>query len=310
MELLEDSNSLLYDLDYLFVASGSDSRAYEVLARCGSSPKKTILFHFNERFIDPPDKTDSIYNYENFIDVISQEIFCEIKNPSSCLEEFIKNEFSQDAKIGIDISCFTKPYFYYIIKLLKVRFEITNIYIFYTEPKSYIFPNGLFNAFRTNSGPISVGEMLGYSGQEDGNSKRKLIILLGFDGDLSKEINEDVSPNDTIIVNGFPSYTPKCKDVSLIANEKLVNDKNIEIQHARANNPFDTYNLLQSIKATESNTFINIAPLGPKPMALGACLFALHYPDVRIVYPLPENYEKKYTDQCWKSWVYKFPLSL
>ena len=310
MELLDDSNSLLYDLDYLFTASGSDSRAYEILAKCKSLSNKNILFHFNERLRDTSDKKDALYDYEKFKNYISQEIFCEIKNPSSCLEELIKNNFSQDAKIGFDISCFTKPYFYYIIKLLKVRFGITNILIFYTEPKSYIFPNGLYNAFRTNSGPISVGEMLGYSGQENRDSKRKLIILLGFDGDLSKEINEDVSPNDTIIVNGFPSYTPKCKDVSLIANEKLVNNKNIKTQYARANNPFDTYNLLQSIKETESNTFINIAPLGPKPMALGACLFALHNPDVRIIYPLPENYEKKYTDQCWKSWVYNFPLSI
>lgn len=310
MDLLENSNSLLHNLDYLFIASGSDSRAYEILAKCDSSSNKTILFHFNERFRDTPDKTDTLYDYEKFRNRILQEIFCEIKNPSSCLENFVENNFSQDAKIGIDISCFTKPYFYYIIKLLKVRFEIANIHIFYTEPKSYIFPKGLYNAFRTNSGPISVGEMLGYSGQEDRNSKRKLIILLGFDGDLSKEINEDVSPNDTIIVNGFPSYTPKCKDISLIANEKLVNDKNIKIQHARANNPFDTYNLLQSIKEIESNTFLNIAPLGPKPMALGACLFALHNPNVRIVYPLPDNYEKKYTNQCWKSWVYNFPLSI
>jgi hypothetical protein len=84
----------------------------------------------------------------------------------------------------------------------------------------------------------------------------------------------------------------------------------VKIRYTKANNPFDTYNLLQSIKEqAETNTFINIAPLGPKPMALGACLFALHNPDVRIIYPLPENYEKKYSDDCWNSWVYNFPLT-
>ena len=138
-----------------------------------------------------------------------------------------------------------------------------------------------------------------------------MIILLGFDGDLSKEINEDVSPNDTIVVNGFPSYTPKFKDISLIANEKLVSDRNINIAYARANNPFEIYNLLHSIKENEgSNTFINVAPLGTKPMALGACLFALHNPDVRIVYPLPESYENKYSDRSWNSWIYDLPLNI
>jgi len=81
--------------------------------------------------------------------------------------------------------------------------------VFYTEPKSYLFPKGLFNAFHTSSGPLSILEIPGYSGQEKRGAKRKLVILLGFDGDLSKEINEDVSPHDTVVVNGFPSYTPK-----------------------------------------------------------------------------------------------------
>ena len=310
MDLLDNSSSILKDLDYLVLASGSDSRAYEILSKCDSSShSKIILFHFIERINGIPDG-DALNDYQKYKNFLSQEIFCEIKNPSSCLDRFLENQFSKYSKIGIDISCFTKPYFYFIIRLLKERFKIYNIYVFYTEPKSYLFPNGLYNTFKTNSGPIAVREMYGYVGQEDRNSKRKLVILLGFDGDLSKEINEDVSPNDTIIVNGFPSYTPKCKDISLIANEKLVTNNNIKKQYSRANNPFDTYNLLQSIKEAESNTFINIAPLGSKPMALGACLFALHNPDVRIVYPFPENYEKKYTNQCWKSWVYEFPLCI
>jgi hypothetical protein len=45
-------------------------------------------------------------------------------------------------------------------------------------------------------------------------------------------------------------------------------------------------------------------------MALGACLFALHNPEVRVIYPLPEEYDDKYSEQCWNSWVYKLPLSI
>jgi len=64
--------------------------------------------------------------------------------------------------------------------------------------------------------------------------------------------------------------------------------------YSKANNPFEIYNLLQGIKIKTPNNFINIAPLGTKPMALGACLFALHNPAVRIIYPLPDAYESKY----------------
>jgi hypothetical protein len=61
-------------------------------------------------------------------------------------------------------------------------------------------------------------------------------------------------------------------------------------------------------KKDNDGIFINIAPLGTKPMALGACLFALHNPEVRVVYPVPEHYEDKYSDECWNSWTYKLPL--
>lgn len=312
MELVNDSDDSVAELDYFILASGSDSRAYEVLSKVSSkegNKVKVIIVHFNERLQDKHGD-DDLFNYKKY--KIDQEVFCEIKNPSSSLEELEVNDFHSASNVGIDISCFTKPYFYYIIKLLKERFGVLRLSVFYTEPRSYLFPQGLFSLFHTSTGPLSVEEIPGYSGQEDRDSKRKLIILLGFDGDLSAEINEAVSPSETVVVNGFPSYSPKFKDISLIANERLVTDKsNIKVEYARANNPFEVYNLLESLKRRGENAaFINVAPLGTKPMALGACLFALHNPDVRVVYPIPEKYEDKYSDACWNSWRYELPLTM
>lgn len=309
MGLLNNEEPILKNLDYLLLATGSDSRAYEILRKFKDfSRTKVIFFNFFERVRDLR-SDDQLFDYKTFPLNEPQVINCEIRNPSSCLEEILKNNFRNENLIGIDISCFTKPYFYFIFKLLRERFHIEDIIAFYTEPKSYLFHRGLFTDFHTSSGPLSILEIPGYSGQEIRGTKRKLVILLGFDGDLSKEINEDVSPNNTLVVNGFPAYTSKFKDISLMTNEKLVGDRNISISYAKANNPFDTYNLLHSLKDTDKDSvFLNIAPLGTKPMALGACLFALHNPDVRIIYPLPETYEKKYSDKCWNTWLYKLPL--
>ena len=310
IELIDGSIESLNELNYLILSSGSDTRAYGVISKCTTANiNHVILFNFIER-LKGLQATDPLFNYKQFNYKSLHEIACEIRNPSSCLEELVKNSFNNNSRIGIDISCLTKPYFYFILKLLKERFHVEKLSVFYTEPKLYLFPKGLFNAFRTSSGPLSIIEIPGYSGQESRSARRKLVILLGFDGDLSREINEDVSPHDTVVINGFPSYTQKFKDISLIANEKLVNDRNINVVYSRANNPFEIYNLLDLIKSkAEPNTFINIAPLGTKPMALGACLFALHNPDVRIVYPLPEIYENKYSDSSWTSWIYDLPLT-
>ena len=301
--------------DIFILAGGSDYRAYEILRKIEPQKgliKDILLFNFSER-VQNIEKSDSYYTYQTigFKNII--QIQCLIKDPNSCLDNMVllENKLISARNIAIDISCFTKPYFFYLIKLFKERFKnIDSLSVFYTEPQSYLFPHGIFTSYHSSTGPVTILEIPGFSGYEASEEKRILIILLGFDGDLSKEINEDISPSETIVINGFPSYSLKYKDISLVTNEKLTSDKDVIIRFSGADNPFEVFNLLEDIKNKNGEAFINIAPLGTKPMALGACLFALNYPDVRVVYPFPETYEKVTTVNCWNSWVYKIPLNL
>ncbi|MFN0279210.1 MAG: hypothetical protein ACKVRN_11485 [Pyrinomonadaceae bacterium] len=311
MQMLERGHSNFDDLDYFVFAAGSDGRAYEVLSRLSSAAAtEYIIFNFDER-LSRKKSDDTIFDYQKISVPKLNPINCAIMDPSSSLPDIDRFGFKETDRIGIDISCFTKPYFYFLMKLLREKYQIETLSVFYTEPKSYFFPGGIFGAFHSSSGPLSVIEMPGFSGLENMRSRQKLIILLGFDGELSREIKEDVSPQDTIVVNGFPSYSPKFKDISLVTNERLIGDDDTQVRYARANNPFDVYNVLEDISRNSDNeTVLNIAPLGTKPMALGACLFALHNPEVRIMYPLPEQYEEKYSDEFWNSWIYSLPLSI
>lgn len=313
MELVSGEIIKKDSFDFFFLAGGSDFRAYEILKLMKSENvpiTKVLLFDFSERVQDI-DKNDPYNDYKKigFDNILP--IRCSIKDPNSCLQNLIPLESQLSAqKIALDISCFTKPFFFYLIKLFKERFGIHHITVFYTEPQSYLFPRGIFSSYRSSTGPLTILEIPGFTGYEARGEKRVLVILLGFDGDLSKEINEDISPSETLVVNGFPSYAPKFKDISMITNEKLTSDKGVKVVFSRANNPFEAFNVLEGIKKQNKNSFINIAPLGTKPMALGACLFALYYPEVRVVYPLPETYEKVTTNKCWNSWQYIIPLNL
>jgi hypothetical protein len=214
-------------------------------------------------------------------------------------------------KIGLDISCFTKPFFFGLLKLFQRRCGVRSVRVFYTEPRSYVFRGGLYDAFHASSGPTTIIELPSFVGRATRDGERVLVVQLGFEGDLAHEINEDVAPNRTILVNGFPGLFPKFKDISLVNNEKLVGAESNKRRYSRANNPFDSYNVLDDILTrSQQNAFINIAPLGTKPMALGACLFALHNPRVRIIYPKPEAYALEVTRECNKSWSYTIPLLL
>jgi hypothetical protein len=299
-------------VDYFLVAGGSDYRAYEVLKKFNTSKVdlgNIIFFNFDERTKDL-EANDSYHDYSKVGYSINCLIDCSLKAPSSSLPQLdpVLSGIAPESKVAIDISCFTKPFFFFLVKLLSEKYKVSTIEVYYTEPESYVFPRGLFNSYHSSSGPLTVKEIPGFTGIETRNDKRILVILLGFDGDLSQEINEDVSPSKTVLVNGFPGYAPKFKDISLVINEKLTSNKDFRIHYARANNPFEVYNLLDKIKKENVKSFINIAPLGTKPMALGACLFAIHNPSVRIVYPIPEEYEKTTTRNCLHSWRYEIPI--
>ena len=104
-------------------------------------------------------------------------------------------------------------------------------------------------------------------------------------------------------------FTKVTRDIHGNETKKIiayaVNSEITKIEYVKANNPFETFNLLETLKKEHPDAFFNIAPLGSKPMALGACLFSLLDESVRIVYPLPEKYAHKTTNECNYSWSYK-----
>jgi len=300
--------------DYMLAACGMDSRAYEVVRRLKDKKVQIdnlIMFDYKERNEGLSTENGQLYYCYKDIYKSIVKITCSMRDPSSCIKKIQDERYLKRSKrIGIDISCFTKPFFFLIMKMMKLTYKLEKISVFYTEPKSYIFPEGLYDSYRSSEGPLQIIEIPGFTGMARRQGKRILVILIGFDGDLSSEISEDVAPQETTIINGFPGYEPKFKDISLISNEKLINNPRNSLTYSRANNPFETYNILDKIKNENKDDFINIAPLGTKPMALGACMYALHNPDVRIVYPMPLTYRMKTTDNCSKSWMYEIPLNM
>jgi hypothetical protein len=303
--------------DYGFFACGSDYRAYQILRNSedfGLLFNETLMFDFLERQQSTNKKVIKAYqSYKNLHGNISQ-IPCSISDPSSCVKVIHDAApcLKDATSVAVDISCFTKPYFFWILKFLYSQITLEQITVLYTEPMSYVFSGGLYlSSYHSTYGPLSVMEIPGFPGNDTRTSKKTLIILLGFDGELSKFIMDEIAPEDTIVVNGFPAYSPKFKEISLINNEKLISSIPHEsIRYSRANSPFETFNLLEDLLEEQHSAFLNIAPLGTKPMALGACLFALFHPSVRIVYPLPEKYADITTQECWNSWLYEVPLGM
>lgn len=308
-------DSLYYD--QFIVATGSDHRAYQSLRLANNHGVKigsVIVFEFSERVESENMLVASGSAGYRTIPFPFHPIRCSLEKPASGVRQYLESDrspsnYDKPLVIAVDVSCFTKPYYFGLLKALVNSDNVGRIVIVYTEPIYYKFTNGLYTRFSSSSGELKVERIPGYIG-ELGNRKQPLLIVqLGFDGEIANEVFEDVSPAKVVIVNGFPGYTPKQKDISLIANERLVEANRSHLQYCRANDPFESYNMLCTLREENADMSLIIAPLGPKPMALGACWFALKYPEVAVLYPVPDKHSDSISEESSDTWVYNVNMN-
>ena len=295
--------------DYFILAPNIErrSRAFFKWSRDKVNCSKYILtdyinFHQNLYAVQEKDF------YKDFEDCIN-EVF-RVNDDNDFFRKMNALNISKTCKVGVDITGFSVPAVYSLMYYLKNKCGLSAIDVYYTEPRNYIYEEGYFDSYHPNNNYRICAPVAGYinSGKDQ---KEVLTLFLGFDGGLADLVYGKLGEEGkeiirTIVVNGFPSYTAKLKDVSLFNNETLINkfDKSDRMT-TTANNPFDTYNLLCKILKDCGDTLLNICTIGSKPMALGACLFALeHKQDVKVTYPFYKKTKFDVLEQEGKMWRY------
>lgn len=221
----------------------------------------------------------------------------------------ISNFVSDKKGIGIDISSMPIPIMAQVLHLLYVHHKNIPISFFYSEPLYYSL-NNLFD-YSSYNGEIEMKAIPGFEGESSRSieNKRIAIWFMGFETRfINSLITQEVNPDQIIPVNGFPSYFPKYKDISLINSNTNFFEQDIEIVFTEANNPFKTFNTLELLREKYSDYSLDVIPVGSKPMALGACLFALKdrfpLPNCRIIFPFPTEYKSNLNTGCGVLWEY------
>lgn len=209
--------------------------------------------------------------------------------------------------IGLDISVMPTPIFSQILHFLIEKHSDKKFVIYYTEPAHYNLDN-LFD-FNSFDGEIDIKSIPGFEGKtaQANDSQRVIFYLIGFEMNyLNKLIPQQINPDRIVPINGFPSYFPKYKDISMINNDVNYHELDVQVIFAEANNPFETYNQISGLQKRYNTYCIDIIPAGSKPMALGACLFALKQGnnDIRVLYPFPTRYENQKSIGNGKIWEY------
>ena len=205
------------DIDTLIIAAGTDQRAYEsirILNDRGIKIKDVLVFDFEERRQNLNSKKQ-INKYEEY-----ERLKVKYTPFKSKLYDVYgaREQIKEGMNVALDISCFTKPYFFVLFQNIieKIKQEVVSIY--YTEPTSYRFERGRFEKYAYSVGSLEIKPMPGFPGRREKSYKKLLIVLLGFDGRVSQYLVEDQEIKEKIIINGFPSYAHKFKEISLINN--------------------------------------------------------------------------------------------
>lgn len=294
--------------DYFIIAPNieSRSRAFFREAKGQIGFNNVIIADYSNFHINLNENQENSFfdDFDGFKTIIinamtEKEVLKEIKNV-----KFFKTD-----KVGIDITGFSIPSIYSILFLLKNVCRLTYVDVFYSEPQFYVYEEGYFDSYHNKIRERRCAPIIEYynAGMDE---QEILTILLGFDGGLAdlvyNKLGEEGNVKKTLVVNGFPSYTAKLKDVSLFNNEGLIDKlEKDNLFSAAANNPFDVYNLLCKIKKQNPDILLNLCSIGSKPMALGACLFALdNMRSVKVTYPFYEKKNFDVNEKTGKIWRY------
>lgn len=292
-----------YDL-FIF-APNIEKRSYYFIKACTNySYKSIIAFDFENthqsKYVQ--------YEKEKDLELRKYKIKYESISDKEFLGRISDLAKTRKKRIAVDITGFSIPQIYQILRFFYNK-KYDTFDVFYTEPKHYKYAGGLYNEYRPEILERICRPIRGFyrSGKDENEI---LIILLGFENGLSYKVFNNIAEDpsfDTFVINGLPAYSIKLKDVSLLNNASLINHigKN-KVLSASAVNPFSVYNTLLSIRDNHPDVLIDLCAIGPRPMALGACLFNLDFGDsVKSIYPhyVKTVFEPK--EEPGKIWKYE-----
>lgn len=167
----------------------------------------------------------------------------------------------------------------------------------YVEPRGYKSSDFLEGFIRERDFDLSVDfqgfwPIPGVCFQMHEDSKQTTVFLVGFEGDRAQRALEElkIARPGVAVVLGVPAFKPGWECDTLANNIQLLSiaHEGRGISYCGADNPKAVMQLLHQISCdVGSDEPIFIAPLGTKPQAIGAALFAAFTKQTGLLYDFP-----------------------
>ncbi|MFP2957454.1 hypothetical protein ACLEPN_06380 [Myxococcus sp. 1LA] len=210
-------------------------------------------------------------------------------------EEQISALFENTSAAYIDISGLSHHVW---APILRSAIGICNsVWTVYAEPISYKVHNSpsSFTVFDLSEGFNGLSPLPGFArlrGPED-ETNAIFVPFLGFEGMRVKSLAMNLDPiPKTIPIVGLPGYRIEFPAHAVASNRDFLEDQRAlgDIRLARASCPFEAQHILAEIQRDFPDRYMYIAPIGTKPQALGAVLYALENPESsELMYDHPKR---------------------
>lgn len=170
------------------------------------------------------------------------------------------------------------------------------VHVVYTEPASYKLSEfrkmGISKDLSETCDGISP--LPGLINLLPDDTPKLFVVLLGFEGGRFSSLVQDYNPVREKItpVVGVPGYRMDYPYVSYWGNNIQMSKSGCwqNVKYAEANSIVDAYMLLKQLCYDNRDTDMVVAPIGTKPHAIGAILYALKYPNkVELLYDNPKR---------------------
>ena len=196
-------------------------------------------------------------------------------------------------EVYLDITALPHHVWAPIVRVLIEDLNPSCLKIVYAEPAGYHkLPDahvGLYELSEKLEGiePLPMFVTLGSSDIDS-----IVVPMLGFEGNRFRHLLEELQPPDNCIIPviGVPGFKHPYPSHSFLSNRHTLEEafRFRKCEFAKANCAFDGALILRKIAKDNPNARLQIAPIGTKPHALAAILFAIANPDrSEIVYDHP-----------------------
>lgn len=189
-----------------------------------------------------------------------------------------------------------------ILLLIKAYLSVESLVIgfFYVEPESYEERVGQdaedLHAFALREGYRNFSPIPGFTPMLSDSRKARLLAFVGFESTrLRRVLVEDEAARIKAfsVVFGVPPFQASWEMHSFMQNANVLKEPAMEeILFVSANSPRSAYHLIHKVARSccPQSEVMTLAPLGTKPMSIGAALYAAQNSSgIRVIYDYPKT---------------------